>query len=36
MRIGVLGTGVLERTIGTKLLQLEHDVTIGSRQVKGA
>jgi predicted dinucleotide-binding enzyme len=32
MRIGVLGTGVVGQTIGTKLVQLGHEVTMGSRQ----
>jgi predicted dinucleotide-binding enzyme len=31
MRIGVLGTGVVGQTIGTKLVELGHDVTMGSR-----
>ena len=31
MRIGVLGTGVVGRTIATKLRELDHDVLIGSR-----
>jgi len=31
MRIGVLGTGVVGRTIGSKLVQLGHEVTMGSR-----
>jgi len=31
MRIAVLGTGVVGRTIATKLVQLGHDVTVGSR-----
>ena len=31
MRIGVLGTGVVGRTIGTKLLGLGHEVVMGSR-----
>jgi 8-hydroxy-5-deazaflavin:NADPH oxidoreductase len=32
MRIGLLGTGVVGKTIATKLVQLGHDVTMGSRQ----
>jgi 8-hydroxy-5-deazaflavin:NADPH oxidoreductase len=32
MRIGVLGTGVVGRTLGTKLIELGHDVKMGSRQ----
>ena len=31
MRIGVLGTGAVGRTIGTKLVELGHEVTMGSR-----
>jgi len=31
MRIGVLGTGTVGETIGTKLVQLGHDVRMGSR-----
>jgi len=31
MKIGVLGTGVTGQTIGTKLVQLGHDVMMGSR-----
>ncbi len=31
MRIGVLGTGTVGRTIATKLVELGHDVTMGSR-----
>lgn len=31
MRIAVLGTGVVGRTIATKLVELGHDVTVGSR-----
>jgi predicted dinucleotide-binding enzyme len=31
MRIGVLGTGVVGRTIGSKLVHLGHEVTMGSR-----
>jgi 8-hydroxy-5-deazaflavin:NADPH oxidoreductase len=32
MRIGVLGTGAVGQTIGTKLVQPGHDVAMGSRQ----
>jgi predicted dinucleotide-binding enzyme len=35
MRIGILGTGVVGRTIGTKLVKLGHDVRIGSRSTGG-
>ncbi len=31
MRIGVLGTGMVGRTIGTKLVELGHEVRMGSR-----
>jgi predicted dinucleotide-binding enzyme len=31
MKIGILGTGMVGETIGTKLVQLEHEVKIGSR-----
>lgn len=31
MKIGVLGTGIVGRTIGTKLARLGHEVKIGSR-----
>jgi len=32
MKIGVLGTGVVGETIGSKLVQLGHEVRMGSRQ----
>ena len=31
MRIGVIGTGSVGKTIGTKLVELGHEVTMGSR-----
>jgi predicted dinucleotide-binding enzyme len=31
MRYAVLGTGVVGRTLGTKLVELGHEVTLGSR-----
>lgn len=31
MRIGILGTGVVGQTIGTKLVQLGHEVKLGAR-----
>ena len=31
MKIGILGTGIVGETIGTKLVQLEQSVTMGSR-----
>lgn len=33
MKIGILGTGVVGKTIGTKLVQLGHEVKMGSRTV---
>ena len=35
MRIGVLGTGVVGQTLGTKLVQLGHEVMMGSRKAGG-
>jgi 8-hydroxy-5-deazaflavin:NADPH oxidoreductase len=35
MRIGVLGTGSVGRTIATKMLELGHEVTMGSRSPDG-
>lgn len=35
MRIGVLGTGSVGRRIATKLVELEHEVTMGSRSANG-
>src|SRR4051812_14328689 len=32
MRIGVLGTGVVGKTLGKKLVKLGHDVRMGSRK----
>ncbi len=32
MNIGVLGTGIVGQTIGSKLVQLGHDVMMGSRE----
>ena len=32
MRIGVLGTGVVGRTIGSKLVEIGHEVRMGSRR----
>lgn len=34
MRIGILGTGVVGQTIGTKLVSLGHEVKLGSRAQK--
>jgi predicted dinucleotide-binding enzyme len=33
MKIGILGTGMVGATLGTKLIQLGHEVTMGSRSV---
>ena len=35
MRIGVLGTGMVGQTIATKLVELGHEVTMGSRSAGG-
>jgi predicted dinucleotide-binding enzyme len=35
MNIGVLGTGAVGRRIGTKLIELGHQVTMGSRSADG-
>jgi predicted dinucleotide-binding enzyme len=35
MKIGVLGTGVVGKTLATKLVQLGHDVRMGSRAASG-
>jgi 8-hydroxy-5-deazaflavin:NADPH oxidoreductase len=35
MKIGVLGTGMVGRTIATKLIELGHEVTMGSRDATG-
>jgi 8-hydroxy-5-deazaflavin:NADPH oxidoreductase len=32
MRFGILGTGVVGQTVGTKLVELGHEVKMGSRQ----
>jgi 8-hydroxy-5-deazaflavin:NADPH oxidoreductase len=36
MKIGVLGTGMVGETIGTKLIQLGHEVKMGSRTANNA
>src|SRR5690349_475178 len=36
MRIAILGTGVVGATIGTKLVQLGHDVRMGAREATNA
>src|SRR2546423_1949163 len=35
MKIGVLGTGIVGKTIATKLVKLGHDVRMGSRSAGG-
>ncbi|HEX9311045.1 MAG TPA: NAD(P)-binding domain-containing protein [Gemmatimonadaceae bacterium] len=35
MKIGILGTGVVGKTLGTKLVALGHDVRMGSRSAGG-
>jgi predicted dinucleotide-binding enzyme len=35
MKVGVLGTGMVGRTIATKLVELGHTVTMGSRSADG-
>ena len=35
MKIGILGTGVVGKTLGTKLVKLGHDVRMGSRKAGG-
>ncbi len=32
MKIGILGTGMVGKTLGTKLAQLGHEVKMGSRE----
>ena len=36
MKLGVLGTGMVGNTIGSKLVQLGHDVKMGSRSAGNA
>ncbi|MGD0756548.1 MAG: NAD(P)-binding domain-containing protein [Bacteroidales bacterium] len=33
MKIGIIGTGIVGRTIASKLVELNHDVMIGTRNV---
>src|SRR5207244_11151626 len=35
MKIGILGTGIVGKTVGTKLVKLGHDVRMGSRKAGG-
>jgi predicted dinucleotide-binding enzyme len=34
MKIGILGTGMVDNALGTKLVQIGHEVTMGSRSAK--
>ena len=34
MKYGILGTGKVAQTIGTKLIELGHEVKLGSRSAK--
>jgi 8-hydroxy-5-deazaflavin:NADPH oxidoreductase len=36
MKIGILGTGMVGKTLGTKLVSLGHEVKMGSREAKSA
>ena len=36
MRIGVMGTGIVGRTIGGRLVELGHEVKVGSRTADNA
>lgn len=36
MKIGILGTGMVGKTLGTKLVSLGHEVKMGSREAKNA
>ena len=36
MRIGILGTGIVGQTLGTKLVSLGNEVTLGRPLVMGA
>ena len=31
MKIGIIGSGVVAQTLGTKLIELGHDVALGTR-----
>ena len=35
MKIGILGTGIVGKTIAAKLIELGHEVTLGTRDVAG-
>ena len=34
MKIGIIGTGVVAQTVGAKLIELGHDVVLGTRDPK--
>jgi ketopantoate reductase len=34
MRIGIIGSGVVAQTLGAKLVELGHDVALGTRDPK--
>src|ERR1051325_5933042 len=34
MKIGIIGSGVVAQTLGTKLVELGHDVVLGTRDPK--
>ena len=36
MKIGIIGSGIVAQTLGTKLVQLGHDVALGTRDPKQA
>ena len=36
MRIGLLGTGMVGKTLARKLVELGHEVKMGSREAKNA
>jgi 8-hydroxy-5-deazaflavin:NADPH oxidoreductase len=36
MKIGILGTGMVGNALGTKLVRVGHEVTMGSRSANNA
>lgn len=36
MKVGILGTGIVSQTLGNRLVQLTHDVMLGSRSASNA
>jgi ketopantoate reductase len=34
MKIGIIGSGVVAQTLGTKLIELGHDVALGTREAR--